>query len=41
MRFTRVFLIRHGQVVNHHEFRYNGHFDVDITDHGVEQMQRC
>lgn len=41
MGFTRLFLIRHGQVVNHHEFRYNGHFDVDITDHGVEQMLRA
>lgn len=40
MRSTRLFLIRHGQVVNHHEFRYNGHFDVGITDVGVEQMLR-
>lgn len=40
MRATRIFLIRHGQVVNHHEFRYNGHYDVDITDLGVEQMER-
>lgn len=39
MDSTRIFLIRHGQVVNHHEFRYNGHFDVDITDTGVEQMK--
>ncbi len=35
---TRLFLIRHGQVVNHHEYRYNGHFDVDITELGVVQM---
>lgn len=40
MDITRVYLIRHGQVVNHHEFRYNGHHDVDITDFGVEQMER-
>ncbi len=40
MEFTRLYLVRHGQVVNHHEFRYNGHFDVDITDVGVEQMNR-
>ena len=40
MEMTRLFLIRHGQVVNHHERRYNGHFDVDITEHGVEQMTR-
>jgi alpha-ribazole phosphatase/probable phosphoglycerate mutase len=37
---TRLFLIRHGQVANHHERRYNGHHDVDITEHGVEQMMR-
>ena len=40
MNCTRIYLIRHGQVVNHHEFRYNGHFDVDITVIGVEQMTR-
>lgn len=39
METTRLYLIRHGQVVNHHEFRYNGHFDVDITDIGVLQME--
>lgn len=36
---TRLYLIRHGQVVNHHEFRYNGHFDVDITVIGILQME--
>ncbi|MBI5827872.1 MAG: histidine phosphatase family protein [Deltaproteobacteria bacterium] len=40
MEMTRIYLARHGQVVNHHELRYNGHFDVDITDTGVEQMRR-
>lgn len=40
MQATRLYLIRHGQVVNHHEYRYNGHFDVDITTTGVEQMHR-
>ncbi|MBI5810324.1 MAG: histidine phosphatase family protein [Deltaproteobacteria bacterium] len=40
MEMTRLYLIRHGQVVNHHEFRYNGHFDVDITGAGVLQMER-
>lgn len=40
MHATRIYLIRHGQVVNHHEYRYNGHFDVDITAIGVEQMNR-
>lgn len=40
MDYTRLYIIRHGQVVNHHELRYNGHYDVDITDIGVEQMER-
>ncbi len=40
MEATRVYLIRHGQVVNHHEYRYNGHSDVDITPTGVLQMNR-
>ncbi|MFQ5901972.1 MAG: histidine phosphatase family protein [Thermodesulfobacteriota bacterium] len=39
MNTTRLFLARHGQVVNHHELRFNGHFDVDITEKGVEQME--
>ncbi|MBI5236825.1 MAG: histidine phosphatase family protein [Deltaproteobacteria bacterium] len=37
---ARLYLIRHGQVVNHHEMRYNGHSDVDITEAGVAQMHR-
>lgn len=37
---TRLYLIRHGQVANHHEFRYNGHSDVDITETGLRQMER-
>ena len=40
MDLTRLYLIRHGQVVNHHEYRYNGHSDVDITELGVAQMTR-
>jgi len=40
MESTRLYLIRHGQVVNHHEYRYNGHTDVEITDIGVLQMER-
>ncbi|MCK5235505.1 MAG: histidine phosphatase family protein [Deltaproteobacteria bacterium] len=36
---TRLFLMRHGEVTNHHEFRYNGHHDVDITKRGVLQMR--
>jgi broad specificity phosphatase PhoE len=37
---TRVYLMRHGEVANGGEKRYNGHIDVDITDTGVEQMHR-
>ena len=32
--------MRHGQVANHEEQRYNGHFDVGITDEGAAQMER-
>jgi alpha-ribazole phosphatase len=35
-----VYLMRHGEVINSGERRYNGHIDVDITDRGVEQMHR-
>lgn len=37
---TRVYLMRHGEVANGGEKRYNGHIDVDITQKGVEQMRR-
>ncbi len=37
---TTVYLMRHGEVVNGGEKRYNGHIDVDITQRGVEQMCR-
>ena len=35
-----VYLMRHGEVANGAEKRYNGHIDVDITEKGVEQMRR-
>jgi broad specificity phosphatase PhoE len=35
---TRLYLARHGEVVNHGV--YNGHGDVDITPTGVKQMER-
>jgi alpha-ribazole phosphatase len=35
---TRVYLTRHGEVVN--PGVYNGHTDVDITEEGVRQMER-
>jgi alpha-ribazole phosphatase len=37
---TRVYLMRHGEVQNSGEKRYNGHIDIDITERGVEQMHR-
>jgi alpha-ribazole phosphatase len=37
---TRIYLMRHGEVANGGEKRYNGHIDVDITDQGVRQMLR-
>lgn len=37
---TRVYLMRHGEVLNGNERRYNGHIDIDITQNGVEQMRR-
>lgn len=37
---TRVYLMRHGEVVNDGQKRYNGHIDVDITQKGYEQMHR-
>jgi alpha-ribazole phosphatase len=37
---SRVYLMRHGEVENGGEKRYNGHIDVDITAAGVEQMHR-
>jgi len=38
MKFTRVYLMRHGEVANGSEKRYNGHINVDITAKGIEQM---
>ena len=40
MKSTRVYLMRHGEVANGGEKRYNGHIDVDITPLGEEQMRR-
>jgi alpha-ribazole phosphatase len=34
---TRIYLIRHGQVVGHDQPRYNGHADVGLTEHGLQQ----
>ncbi len=34
---TRIYLIRHGQVVGYDQPRYNGQADVALTDIGIEQ----
>jgi len=39
MNFTRLYLIRHGQVVGYEQPRYNGHTDVDLTDLGRSQLE--
>lgn len=36
---TKVYLMRHGEVTNGGEKRYNGHIDIDITERGLQQMQ--
>ncbi len=38
--YTRVYLIRHGQVINSLERAYNGHNDIGLSDLGVSQMGR-
>lgn len=38
--FTRIYLIRHGQVVGFDQPRYNGHADVALTDIGIEQYHQ-
>jgi broad specificity phosphatase PhoE len=37
---TRLFLIRHGETTMSSQFRYVGNMDVDITENGVEQMNK-
>ncbi len=38
-RPTRVYLLRHGEVVTHERKCFNGHTDVALTAHGVAQME--
>lgn len=38
--FTRVYLIRHGEVVDAGPKRYNGHRDVDLSQNGSIQMEQ-
>jgi len=37
---TRIYLIRHGEVVGHETPSYNGHADVDLTERGVAQYHQ-
>ena len=37
-KYTRLYLIRHGQVAGFEKLMANGHTDVDITETGVIQM---
>lgn len=37
MQMTRLYLIRHGQVVGHEVKRYNGQGNVPLTAHGKQQ----
>ena len=39
-RKTRVYLIRHGQIVGHETPSYNGHADVALTEYGISQYQQ-
>ena len=37
---TRIYLIRHGQVIGHDQPRYNGQTDVSLTEYGLQQYHR-
>ncbi len=36
----RIYLMRHGEVLNGDKEHYNGHIDIDITSNGIQQMHR-
>ena len=37
---TRLYLVRHGELVTSHEWRYVGHMDVALNDNGRAQIAR-
>ncbi|MEW6681721.1 MAG: alpha-ribazole phosphatase [Nitrospirota bacterium] len=37
---TRLYLIRHGEVVRDKPNTYNGHRDVELTPNGIDQLER-
>ena len=36
---TKVILVRHGQTVWNHEFKYQGHSDIALTEAGLQQAE--
>ncbi len=36
---TRIYLFRHGETANAHEVCLNGHYDVDLSERGLEQSR--
>lgn len=39
-RFTRLYLVRHGQVADGHTQRYHGNNDIGLSEQGVRQLER-
>ncbi len=37
---SRIYLFRHGETANAHEICLNGHFDVELSDKGLEQARQ-
>jgi len=37
---TKIYLIRHGEIGDGEERRYNGHRDVPLSDRGIDQVMR-
>jgi alpha-ribazole phosphatase len=37
---TRLYLVRHGEITTSREWKYVGHMDVELSDTGIEQIQR-
>ena len=38
-RRIRLYLLRHGQVMGHEDFRFNGYTDVELTPYGKRQLE--
>ncbi|MBI5026125.1 MAG: histidine phosphatase family protein [Nitrospirae bacterium] len=35
---TTLYLIRHGQILNHNEWRFTGHLDIEMDETGISQF---